>query len=261
MKTLKIAVLLLFISNILSYADYKTDIRETLKIPLIHSIKGFNNSVYILGCAGYYGDSIRLNIIKDGKTTQLPDFYLENGEKKLVEIKAKNIEMDKNGVIWVAGKSLYQFKDGEWFKYALEDEFKEFREITNFCLDIFGNIWFTTKVRRPEEETFVEFYKFDGITFKKIMETDYFGSFSVSNSIESHNLTALKDGRVIIMRIRADFEEDYKKDSINPDLYIFSQDGSYTNMSLPCSDGQKYENYNYFSKWVNTIYEDSKNRL
>ncbi|MEI6089459.1 MAG: T9SS type A sorting domain-containing protein [bacterium] len=261
MKKKSIFILLfLLITNIVN-AQYIKDVKEHLNISNIIRAIEYQGDVYVLGSytSDKEGVQCGVTVIKNDSYVLLPTTYTVNGIEKKLYFTSNNITFDKNGSIWIAGKSLYCYKDEKWNEYYINDEYKEFRKIQQHCVDIFGNVWFQTWVRVNSSTGFTEIYKYNGINYTKLMGTKYPASFSSEAGpyFQTQTLTPLSDGRVMIFRLRGPADDDWIEGEENGEIVIFNQDGQYNYLKIKTNDSDEYKDW---SKYVVSIFEESANK-
>jgi hypothetical protein len=172
-----------------------------LELSSISDVQYFGNEIYIFGWE--YGDfdinpKFKKGVVyrlKDGNSVRLPDFYIDNGEKKYLEVNLHSMTIDKNGNIYIVGNKVYKYTNGEWITIKLNDEYAEQRKYVEVFVDTNDKFWITSQVE-SENSMRSEILFFDGKICKKIIDIPNYLVFNNTN-IMSKRISKLTDGRIV----------------------------------------------------------------
>ena len=265
----KIVVITLFLSiNLLHSANYKLS-DYTLGINNLISADKYKNKVAVLAMTKDYKASqsfAGVRFYENGQWDSIPTSFNYLGSEKSVIVNLKSqIHYDSTGALWIGGDALYRYKDGTWDCYIIDDSLKELRKYKQFCVDIFNNLWIATEIydnKRMGESGYAgysELLKFDGNNFKQIIYSEHNMTFSYvnMNGVMPNTITALKDGRIAIIKNTFGDTPTGENDGYYNLLFI-NPDESIVKYQIPTISGEKAIK---IAKNVAAIYADSKGNL
>ncbi|GEM_PF-2852545 len=268
MKSLIIVFFLFAITSSYSadfkLSDYSLGVSHTVSADRLgNEIAVLCSTNYIEGGYSYSG----FRIYENGKWDSIPSFLkLNNSYKDILHLPQSQIHFDSTEAIWVGSDMMYRYKNGKWDAFFIDDSLKQYRRYEQFCVDIYNNLWITTSINdtsMKKEQDYrgnSEILKFDGQSFKTIVKTNFMYSFKGLSMYGARQsaLFALSNGRVVLHRIWNPTDDDFDLNDSNSNLIFYSQDGSFTNMQIPCLSGEKYKEY---IKDVSYIYPENLNKI
>jgi len=266
MKRLTMILILCCLVSI-NYSNAVTISTENLGSDVgLLAVDSFNNQLALLGIDAWYHDGKRnyhhpvIKVIENNSVTTLPD-YIEttNGKEKIIVSSNSRIKYDNNGNLWLTGKSLYKYANGNWKEYFHSDDYSYVRYFCHLAVDANNNVWVTTSVFDKDNINsinFSELYMFNGFTFERLIQrTPEFIYSTYGTVINSEKLIRLQDGRIAFHKtISRQGNEEI--DSLDGDLDLIIYESG--NIG---SESYQIRTYNWdssYNKLVNNLLPDNE---
>lgn len=166
-----IFILLLFLFVLKSNSN--EIIEDTPEMNMMYDIVEYNDSLLIIGTSndkiitnGF--SNLKISTYYDGKIKDI-DTKIDN--QSILTVRPKAI-IDKKNSLWVNGNGIFNWINGKWSKFEIEDEYKELRQYSNLLIDKEDYIWGTAHVlAQGKEESII--FKFKNNEFTIVDKSNY----------------------------------------------------------------------------------------
>ncbi|MBP7214939.1 MAG: T9SS type A sorting domain-containing protein [Candidatus Kapabacteria bacterium] len=275
----KTFLLIVFFFPFSLYAQgFKVD-SMVLDMEYIASEDIYRNNVAVLGQMSDSNNWLCKVCVYDGENWEYLPYYCFNTQQGVISPQAEplvctmdsQIHYDSSGNLWVSGATcMYQYKDGMWNKFYINDSLQNCRQYTYFTVDKNNNLWIETRghTLTPKRLQFSELIRFNGKKFQIVKRFNSYYTFYLSDGkllfSDQQRIVTLPDNRILLhlgfMKTLDFFGNVIMKEDGN--LLYFNQDNTYRTELIQTATSSYFAPYpDTLDKRVLQIYPETENKI